>query len=324
MNTNILVTSYTTQESPSQMWGGDPLSLDVTAYEEILSKLVASGEKHFNLIGGEPTAHYDLKPILERTNNWCRKYGMTATLVTNCTYLENYISSIGEFISLIVQIAPLETFTAINQYTSIRDVLLHIDNLGWFDNGKAICQFELAEKMFSLDYIENLLLDFTLPLIRVNFPPISLNSSPEEFYGNLKTKFLEVCEVAYKHHISIDVDSYNAVPLCYFTEGDKARISLVCSRYPKFSKAFRLVILPTLECIYDRYNNLEQIIKANLKDFETTQDLNKYLLLAVYYPLTGSKSEGRCGVCPHANLFKCDGRYLFNPTAKIKEDEEDE
>lgn len=321
MNTNILVTSYITQESPSQKWGGDPTSLTEASYKQILKMLTDSGEKHFNLIGGEPTAHYDFKSILELTNLWCKENQLTATLFTNGSYLEPFISSIGSSINLVIQFAALEDFIQIEQYTTIINTLEHLDNLGWFNSKKAVCQFEINPNSQSFEYIENLLTTFKFSKIRINFPPISLIAPPEEYYSQLKQKFLELCNTAYQYHTMIEVDSYNAVPYCYFSDSEKALISLVCTDYPRYSTAFRLVIFPNLDCIYDRYNNINQAIKANLKDFSTLQELNKYLLLAVYYPLTSQKCEGRCAVCPQADLYKCDGRYLFKPDAKIKEDE---
>ena len=172
MNTNILVTSYTTQESPSQKWGGDPTSLTEASYQQILKMLTDSGEKHFNLIGGEPTAHYDFKSILELTNLWCKENQLTATLFTNGSYLEPFISSIGSSINLIIQFAALEDFIQIEQYTTIMNTLQHLDNLGWFNSEKAICQFEIKPDSQSFEYIENLLTTFKFSKIRINFPPM--------------------------------------------------------------------------------------------------------------------------------------------------------
>lgn len=321
MNTNILVTSYATQASPSQLWGGDPTSLDLTSYEEMLKMLKTSGEKHFNLIGGEPTVHPNLTPILERTNEWCKENRATATLVTNGTYLEQYITSLGSFINIILTFADLHDFTKIEHYTDIVSVMQHMDNLGWFESEKTVCRFELQQSTFSFEYIENLFETFKLPQVEVNFAPISLGGNPEEYFTNLKKQFLNFCNIAYHYHVKVKVNSYNAIPYCYFNATEKAQIQLVCENYPKYSEAFRLVILPNMECIYDRYNNLNEAIKANLTDFSTLQELNKYLLLAIYYPLTIQKGESRCMTCPAANLYKCDGRYLFRPDAKIKEDE---
>lgn len=324
MNTNILVTSYATQESPSQGWGGDPTSLDLASYEKILKMLTSSGEKHFNLIGGEPTAHPNLKPILEKTNEWCKNNAMTATLVTNGTYLESFIPSIGAYIDLVIQCAALKDFAKVEQYTEIYATLQHIDNLGWFESGKAICQFEIQSNNISYEYVENLFSSLGLKKVRINFSPSPLGGSPEEYYDSLKVEFLAFCQLAYKYHIAVEVNNYNAIPFCYYNAEEKALIKLVCEDYPKYSEAFRLVVLPNLDCIYDRYNNMHQVVKAHLTEFDSMKDLNKYLLLAIYYPLTTQKCEGRCATCPQADLFKCDGRYLFKPDAKIKEDNIDE
>lgn len=321
MNTNILVTSYATQGSPSQGWGGEPTSLDLASYEKILKMLTHSGEKHFNLIGGEPTAHPNLKPILEKTNEWCKNNLMTATLITNGSYLEQFIPSIGAYIDLIIQCAALKDFARVEQYTEIYATLQHMDNLGWFDSGKAICQFEIQPDTISYEYIENLFTLLKFKKVRVNFQPASLGGNPEEYYNELKIEFLTFCRLAYRYHIEVEINDYNAIPFCYYTNEEKAEIALVCRNYPKYSTAFRLVILPNLDCIYDRYNNMNQVIKAHLSEFDTLEALNKYLLLAIYYPLTTQVCEGRCAVCPQADLFKCDGRYLFKPDAKIKEDD---
>ena len=49
----------------------------------------------------------------------------------------------------------------------------------------------------------------------------------------------------------------------------------------------------------------------NLNDFSNFQELQKYLLLKIYYPLINMVDEGRCLSCPHAQFYKCDTPYLF-------------
>lgn len=311
MNTNILVTSYATEMSPSQTWGGDPTSLDLVTYGKILDMLTASGEKHFNLIGGDPILHPHFNQILEKTNDWCKNHSMTATIVTAGSCLEDYIASIGAYVDIVIEFSLLENFTNIKDYTAIYNVISHMDNLGWFDNNKAVCRFEIHPSVTSYEYAENLFTSFKFKKVQVNFVPAAMEGSLEEYYNALKSQFLCFCKLAYKHHIKIEVNQYNAIPICYFNEEEKAIIALVCDNYPKYTQAFRLVILPNLECVYDRFNNLYQNTQAFLSDFDSLDSLNKYLLLSVYYPLTTGICNSRCAVCKQADLFKCDGRYIF-------------
>ena len=61
-----------------------------------------------------------------------------------------------------------------------------MDNLGWFESGKAICQFEIQSDNISYEYVENLFSSLGLKKIRINFPPAPLGRSPEEYYNSLK------------------------------------------------------------------------------------------------------------------------------------------
>lgn len=311
MDPNILVTSYTAIGSPSQKWGGDPKTLDLETYDIILEFLVSSHKKHINLIGGDPVIHPDFFNILQKTNKWCKNFGMTASIYTSGIYLEKYIPYIGNDINIVISISALEYFNRIERFTDVYNIIEQLNNLDWFTSGKAICQFELYPYSINYDYIENLFKAFQFKQVKVNFSPKSFDISTEEYYLDLKKSFLQFCLLAQKYHTKIIVDDYNSIPLCYFNKEEEILISDICENYPQFSKAFKLVILPDLTCSYDKFNNIQQNIPMHLNDFSNFQELQKYLLLKIYYPLVNMADEGRCLSCPHAQFYKCDTPYLF-------------
>ena len=314
---NIAITNYCNLRCKycfaDDMIQEEKMSITMDDFRQILDFLSRTPKNHVGIIGGEPTLHPHFDEILKETNKYCRELNTGATLFTNGTNLEKYLPLIGERIGLLINTnAP--QFTPEAEYQKTMDVLEHLADLSWFDDGsgknRATVGCNVYPTLTDYSYIWEIVDKYHLTHLRTSVVSPGgcfkeLRADKEAYFNQMKPIFLTHCENAIKHNCILNMDCGH-IPACYFNSDERELVDAAtrapgndfCSPVVDITSDFRAT-----SC-FGAYDPVD------IRDFKDLIELERFLMAKKVLPRAEKNCTGRCTTCKKHKLLQCQGGCL--------------
>ena len=269
-----------------------------------------SKSNHFTrigLIGGEPTLHPHFTKIIEKINNFCKINNIKQhpVLFTNGIELEQYIGLLGN-INMLINLNEPE-IVGEKKWQKIQNTLSLLDALSLLQNNTTL-GINLYPNMKNYSYIFDIAKQYKINEIRCSVVAptchFSYYNNKDEYYSFMKNLFLQVIDKAIESNIKIHLDC-NKIPLCYFTEKEKEKITKACHTFVTFCNP-AIDITPDFKatCCFGTYDLID------LNQFKNLQEVERYFLFHDIYQKTINNNSNKCITCKQFENFTCQGGCL--------------
>lgn len=282
---------------------------------KIIQFLKQGEPERIGLIGGEPTLHPKLSSIIEYiSDEYLYQYPeLSMVIFTNGINLTPYIRYIKNNITLLININSPKVISE-TQYNKI------IQNLKLLQTNNSLNNVSIGINLYldmpDFDYIFHLAHQFNFNEIRISCVcPIQYNyntNTKENYYTAFKPLFLKVLNKAFAENIRLNLDC-NKIPLCYFTKTEKELINYICTGQDNTWCNPVVDITPDFKCTscFGAYNLID------LNQFNTLQEVERYLLFTENYPRYLLNNSGKCNNCSQYKKLICQGGCLSFANSEV-------
>lgn len=178
-------------------------------------KPTMTNKTRIGIIGGEPTLHPQFEEILNIITNFSNKYKNQYILFTNGIKLYKYIEHLSEKTILLVNYNSPSILTKLQQ----EELKQSLELLSFYNYDFALgCN--ICNQINDYDFFWKAVLIYGIKYVRVSIAaPIALVNK-DDYYLNLKSKFIEFIELSKKYKVILELDC-SQIPLKYFTIQEK-------------------------------------------------------------------------------------------------------
>ena len=284
-------------------------NITVNELRTILAFLSRRPRGRIGIIGGEPTLHPDFKEIMKEITLYCSEMGTNAMLFTNGTNLENYLSDIGMYTGVLINVNSPQ-YVPEKEYQKTMNAIKRVAEIAWFDTGRATIGCNVYPGLSDYTYIWDIVEKYHLDHIRTSVVSpggcyIDMRNDKDKYYTDMKPIFLEHCKNAIEHDCRLDMDCGN-IPECYFTEDELNILHKACSSSTnKFCEPV-VDITPDFKATscFGAYDPVD------IRNFEDLVELERYLLIKKVLPKVQKNNKDKCASCKEYDLLQCQGGCL--------------
>lgn len=167
------------------------------------------------IIGGEPTLHPQFEEILNIITNFSNEYGNQYILFTNGIKLYQYIEHLSEKTILLINYNSPLILTKLQQ----EELKQSLELLSFYNYDFALgCN--ICNQINDYDFFWKAVLIYGIKYVRISIAaPITLVNK-DDYYLNLKSKFLEFIKLSKKYQVILELDC-SQIPLKYFNNYEK-------------------------------------------------------------------------------------------------------
>lgn len=232
---NIAVTTYCNLHCPycfaQDMFAEKNIkNISIEQFSKILEWIapwVQKTRQRTGIIGGEPLLHPQICSIIEIITAFCYQYNSASILFTNGIFLnENIIKYIPENMKILINYNH-PSILSLEQQKMLNNNLELLKELEWINNeNKIIFGLNLCSEINDYSFFKHLCKNFDLSKIRmaVSFPGTNINLN--NYYLEMKPKFLDFIDFCITNNIKISMDC--RIPINFFTDDEKNKIFKVC------------------------------------------------------------------------------------------------
>lgn len=249
--------------------------------------------EQIGLIGGEPTLHPHFNSILKI----CKKRNSKTVIFSNGINLKKYLKYLDDNLECLVNInSPKEMGE--NNWIKIKDTINYAIEI---NKDKYISlSFNLYEELDDWSFLFELTKTKKLKYIRVSCVAPYKNYDKENYYNNMKNKFLNFVKDCHNHGVKIKLDC-NHIPNCYFTAEELKYLQYKVFGY--FSKCEPVIDISSdfkATCCFGSYELID------LKNFNNYQELKTYFKNEMNQKII-KNNTGKCKTCDLLNNKECQG-----------------
>lgn len=271
---------------------------------------------HIGIIGGEPTLHPNFNEILKETNIYCREVNTDATLFTNGIELDKYLPNIGERIGILINVNHPDA-QGPEKFKKLIALLDHLYELSWLDQRANLgCNVHMGCDDYS--FIWEIVDKYHIQHLRCSVVSPGgcyheWRKEKEKYYNVLKPKYLQFCKDAIQHKCVLGMDCGH-IPDCYFTSEEMQIVREACGIPAEAGPCG--VTNNFCEPVIDIKSDFKATAcfgaydPIDIRDFESPDELHRYLLLKKNYVRAMANTTGKCSTCKKAKLLQCQGGCL--------------
>ena len=255
------------------------------------------------LIGGEPTLHPQFDKILSIINSFNSLTNSSSVIFTNGLLVDKFIPSIGEQMSLLINVNKLER-------DKEKQLIKNLDlfhQLQWFKTKKITlgCNLHILDDNY--DFFWNIVdryPEITHVRMSVTAPNDSeLKKNKEKYYTSMKARCLSFMQNAKQRNLKITYDC-NQIPLCLFSEEEKELVLSLGDRIEKCSPVIDITPDFKATCCFGVYDT-----PLDCSHFDNIDELTNYFESKMILK-TINNNTFMCKDCEKISLMKCQGGCL--------------
>lgn len=284
-------------------------NMTIDRFVEIIN-FIEKTERHFGIIGGEPTLNPEFKEFLRISRDWSNKHNGDVTLFTNGIELEKFLNDLGTQISVLINLNSPEKMDP-NKWKKLNKCLDAI-----YDKGLFRTQVSLGVNLYPLckdySFIFDILKKYDIHRVRTSVVApsacfVSMRNDKEKYFFDMKEIYLDFLKQAKELNITCGMDCGH-IPFCYFTDEEKSLVEEVtqgschsdwCNPVIDIKEDFMCT------ACFGSYDPVD------IRDFGDLNELSRYLLLKKNYPKAKTNIlNGKCASCEKAEKLKCQGGCL--------------
>ena len=287
--------------------------IQVDDFCQILGFLNQSPNQRIGLIGGEPCLHPEFEILLRILNNFCEETGNAAIIFSNGIFLAPYIDQLGA-VDVLVNCNSPESQGQLN-YQKLLDSLQIAYKQGMIARDQVRCGCNIHLNQDSYDYFWHDIVDkFEAKIVRCSVvapggcyqKEWQHQNKKEEYYSQLKPKILQFIKEADKRNVKIAFDC-NQVPICFFNSEERELVAKTALTFPQLNCTPSVDIDTNLNAFSCFGSQGESI---SISEFNTIEELERYLFIKNTIPKIQLNGEAMCGNCNLYKKYQCQGGCL--------------
>ena len=272
--------------------------------------------QRIGIIGGEPTLHpdielilYSLSKIFEASDNACN-----GVMFSNGIELAPLIPLLPKRFGVLINYNKPGTILSDEQVKKTEQTFYEVAKRGLFTTDVSIgCNLYPGETDY--DYIWDVFKYYGGTRLRLSVAAPCASFTPyrsdrHKYFQIMKEPYLDMCRKAIENHVIIGPDC-GFIPECALNEKEVELVKKATGRTFYINE-----FCATHSCI-DIDQNFNAIscfgrgnIKANIKYFESVQELEQYFGMRSYAMVTKNLEDEKCKDCKWAKSLKCQGGCL--------------
>lgn len=279
----------------------------------ILAFLGKSTNQRIGLIGGEPCLHPNFKNMLGILNTFYNDTGHASIVFSNGIFLAPYIPYLGN-VDVLVNCNSPESQGEINYQQMLKSLQIAYDQgLIARDQVRCGCNIHLNQDDYS--YFWNDIVDtFEAKIVRCSIvspggcyqKTWQHQDKKQEYYYQLKPKLMQFIQEANARNVKIAFDC-NQIPVCFFDNEERELIRKVALTLPQLNCTPSVDIdmnLNAFSCFGVQGDSI------SITQFNTVDELERYLFINNTIPKIQSNGKGMCIDCDLYKKYQCQGGCL--------------
>ena len=287
--------------------------MSLNNFYKTLAFLNRTPNQRIGLIGGEPCMHPNFQDMLRILNNFCNNTENTAIIFSNGIFLTPYISQLG-CVDVLINCNSPESQGESNYHQMLNSLRLAY-NFGLIESDQVRCGCNIHLNQDNYDYFWNDIVDaFDAKIVRCSVASPGgcyqkewqYQHKKEEYYNQLKPKIMRFIHEAYKRNVKIAFDC-NQIPICFFNNEEQALMVKVALTLPQLNCTPSVDIDMDLNAFSCFGSQGESI---SISEFNTIEELERYLFIKNTIPKIQLNGEAMCGNCNLYKKYQCQGGCL--------------